>query len=131
MTFLKQFAWLPGIAWEDMKTMLIKSTGHTAFVRTQLPPELTPEMLIGCGGPVMPSFVWRGTRSAQVSRHPMQCSALPRLPLPRASESLAERAVFGLLAFSATVCLGQALAMVIEMPSNWPMLSAWVGRSLG
>jgi hypothetical protein len=131
MTFLKQFARLPCIAWEDMKTISKRATGHAGFVKTQLLPELTPKMMIRRGEPAVFPLVWQDNRSAWASRHAKHPSATHRLSLPQASESRAERAVFALLAVGATVCLGQALATITELPPNWPMLSASVARSLG
>lgn len=114
-----------------MKTILNTTTGKTIFKQAQLLPTLTPEMTLEPGGTIALRGVWLGTESPPANHRAPQRSVFTRLPQPCADQSTAERALFGLLALSAAVGVGQGLALMIEMAPNWPLFYALVARLLG
>jgi len=128
---LKLFANLPGIALEDMKTISKTKATQPAFKQAQLLPVLTPEMIVQPGGTVAQRRAWLGTESAPENRSAKQQFVPTRLPQPRADQGTAERVLFGLLALSAAVGVGQGLVLMIELVSKWPAFNALVGRLLG
>jgi len=114
-----------------MKTISITMTRQMAFKKTQLLPALTPEMAFNVGGAAALRAVWPRAKSPPARLRVTPPSVSTRLPLPHVNQGPAERALFGLLALSAAVGIGQGLGLMIEMTPNWPMFNAWVERLLG
>jgi hypothetical protein len=129
--FLKQSAGLPGIALEDMKTISNPMTRRTTFKQAQLLSGWTPAMIVEPGGTVALQEVWPGTESPPANRRAMQRSVSTRLPQPHTDPGVAERVLFGLLALSAAVGVGQGFVLMIEMSPKWPGFNALVARLLG
>lgn len=114
-----------------MKTISITMTKRTTFKQAQLLPGLTPEMIVEPGGTVALREVWPGTESPPANRRATQRFVSTRLPQPCADPSVAERALFGLLALSAAVGVGQGITLMIEMSPKWPLFNELVARLLG
>jgi len=99
-----------------MKTISINRSLNENFKRAQLLPVLDPETMarLQTGGS------WSVVK--------------PTVPhdrrLPRAAHSV-ERTFPTVLGLSALICVGQALAVLTDWPSNWIALAAWVSRLAG
>lgn len=104
-----------------MKTILTNRSLNENFKRAQLLPVLDPEIMARLQAGGSWSVVQSAAQATAVSRN---------LPLPRAAHSV-ERTFPTVMGLSALVCLGQALAMMTNWPTNWIALAAWMSRLAG
>jgi hypothetical protein len=108
-----------------MKTISTNRSLNENFKRAQLLPVLDPEIMarLRTGGAWSVVKAAANPAAAARSHHDR--------PLPRAAHAAPERPFPTVLGLSVLVCLGQALALLTNWPSNWIALAAWVSRLAG
>jgi len=112
-----------------MKTISINRSLNENFKRAQLLPVLDPETMARLQAGGAKSV---GKPAGQPTpRSFEQINAGRELPLLRAAHASREKSFPTVLGLSVLVCLGQALAVLTDWPSNWIALAAWVSRLAG
>ena len=127
--FLKQTIPLPGITRVQTTMISIGRARNLAFKQAQRLPTLSSELPVNTAAKPAENF-WPTTKLSPAPRSDAGATQLTRLPLPSASEPLAERVGFALVALSAAVGTAQALLPLVSTASGWPLFGTWLGVML-